>query len=133
YTKVADDVKNSWCGKLLINEIARLKRLEPGAEAPDFSFPNPAEQIVSLQDVVAKCKYTVIDLWASWCKPCRMGFPAMKELYSKYKSKGVNIISVSTDKSEEAWRKASEEENLPWHTVLQTPGFARDVYNVQMI
>lgn len=38
----------------------------------------------------------------------------MKSLYAKYKDKGLQIVSVSTDKDDKAWKKALVEEKLPW-------------------
>ena len=42
-------------------------------------------------------KYVLLDFWASWCGPCREDFPFLKEMYSKYKDKGFEIINVSRD------------------------------------
>jgi thiol-disulfide isomerase/thioredoxin len=45
-------------------------------------------------------KVVVIDFWATWCGPCVAEMPKMKELYSKYRDKGVEFIGVSLDQSE---------------------------------
>lgn len=42
-------------------------------------------------------KVTLVDFWATWCKPCRISFPKYQELYAKYKSKGLEVIAVSGD------------------------------------
>lgn len=39
----------------------------------------------------------VVDLWATWCPPCRKGIPHYKELQSKYKSQGVEVVGISMD------------------------------------
>ena len=43
-------------------------------------------------------KITIIDFWASWCKPCRLENPNVVRVYNKYHDKGLNIIGVSLDK-----------------------------------
>ena len=42
-------------------------------------------------------KVTLVDFWATWCGPCRESFPKYQELYTKYKSKGFELIAVSAD------------------------------------
>ncbi|MEC7568023.1 MAG: redoxin domain-containing protein, partial [Bacteroidota bacterium] len=75
-----------------------------GDVAPDFKAPSPNGELVTLNQ--AKGKFTVIDFWASWCKPCRNQSPALVELYNTYKSQDVNIVSVSLDRSNKRWLDA---------------------------
>lgn len=42
-------------------------------------------------------KLTLIDFWATWCKPCIKAIPRLNEIYKEYKVKGVNIIGVKCD------------------------------------
>lgn len=42
-------------------------------------------------------KLTIIDFWATWCKPCLKAIPKLNTLYSKYKNKGVEIIGINVD------------------------------------
>lgn len=67
-----------------------------------------------LSDVLAKNKYVILEFWASWCMPCRIEIPNLKKSYKKYKSKGLEIFSVSLDKSKEEWLQAHKEDNTPW-------------------
>lgn len=45
-----------------------------------------------------KGKVVLVDFFASWCVPCRASFPAMEDIYEKYKDKGLVIIAVNVDK-----------------------------------
>jgi thiol-disulfide isomerase/thioredoxin len=77
-----------------------------------------------------KGKVVLIDFWGSWCVPCRISHPALKELYNQYKSKGFEIIGVSNEiansnrdkkKQDIAWRKAVKEDGLTWPQILYDP------------
>jgi thiol-disulfide isomerase/thioredoxin len=88
-----------------------------GAKAPEFSAPTPEGTTLSLNETLGK--YTIIDFWASWCKPCRRENPNVVNVYEKYHDKGLNIISVSLDRQGQAdrWKQAIEEDNMDWYHV----------------
>ena len=58
-------------------------------------------------------KYVIIDFWGSWCVWCIRGFPAMKDIYTKYKD-DLEILGVACQDPEKKWRKAVEQYDLPW-------------------
>ncbi len=64
-----------------------------GSQAPDFSAPTPEGEELALNDALGKV--TLVDFWASWCKPCRVENPNIVEVYKKYHDQGFNIIQVS--------------------------------------
>lgn len=104
--------------KEMENKIAQAKKLQPGMPVPQISYPDPKGKKYDLSGY--KGKVLLIDFWASWCGPCRAAVPKLKELYSKYKSKGFEILSVSIDDSKSAWIKAMDEEKMPWRQLLST-------------
>ena len=73
-----------------------------------------------------------MDFWASWCGPCRREIPNVKKQYERYKDNGFEVISISIDKDEQAWKKALEEENLPWPNFLDREGIS-DIYKIKSI
>lgn len=116
-----DNLKATRIGKDLnvriSDAIARAsqKRIDIGSTAEDFSGPTPDGKTMSLKQAMGKI--TIIDFWASWCKPCRMENPNVVRVYNKYHDKGLNIIGVSLDKKQEAWVKAIEDDKLSWNHV----------------
>jgi len=107
---------------------------EVGEVAPNFKAPNPEGKIVSLYDNIDK--FTVIDFWASWCKPCRDQSPELVNLYNSYHSKGLTIISVSLDRNNERWIQAIKDDNLNWTHVSNLKHWKdpiADKYNVRSI
>jgi len=82
-----------------------------GNMAPDFSLPNLTGESISLSSL--KGKYVVIDFWGSWCGPCMIGMPKMKEYYEKYKDK-LEFVGVACRDKDTAWRNAVEKNELNW-------------------
>jgi thiol-disulfide isomerase/thioredoxin len=92
------------------------KNTANGGTIPLVSYPGPDGKNVLLRPV--KGNYLLIDFWASWCGPCRKSIPKIKELYALYKNKGLEIVSVSIDTDDKAWRGAMADEQMPWKQVL---------------
>ena len=103
---------------------AQKERLAIGKEAPIFEFPTVDGKMVNLKEF--RGKYLVVDFWASWCGPCRSEIPHMKDLYETYKGKDIEFLSVSIDKSMNAWKKAMRQEDMAWPQ-LQAPGSGKDI------
>ena len=87
-------------------------RTEIGAEAPEMVLKTPTGETIKLSDF--RGKVTMIDFWASWCKPCRMENPNVVKVYNKYKSKGFEIFGVSLDQSGDKWVDAIAQDGLTW-------------------
>ena len=94
----------------LLGKIESVAKTAIGTVAPDFTFPDINGNDVSLSSF--KGKYVLIDFWASWCGPCRQESPNVQKQYQLYKDKGFEVVSVSIDKKEDAWRKAVKEDNI---------------------
>ena len=107
---------------------------EVGELAPDFQAPSPEGELVSLYDIIDK--FTVIDFWASWCKPCRDQSSELVDLYNTYQGKGLTIIGVSLDRSSERWMKAIKDDYLNWTHVSNLKHWQDPIaadYNVRSI
>ena len=106
-------------------------KIKIGERFPDAKVKDNAGEIKQLSDYVGKGKYVLIDFWASWCGPCRNEMPNVKAAYEKYASKGFEVISISIDKKQKAWRTAIEELGMNWTQVLNVD--AADVYGIYAI
>lgn len=103
----------------ILDQIEVRRRTSDGAGAPVFNLPDTEGKMVSLKDF--KGKYVLLDFWASWCGPCKAEMPNIKEVYDKYKNKGLEVISISSDAKREAWLRAIKHENMTW-TQLSSKG-----------
>lgn len=86
--------------------------------------------------LVDSSKHNLIVFWASWCGPCRMEIPQIKKLYEG-KGADLNVVSISVDKDQNAWKKAMEKEQMPWKQFLlpagETYAMLDKKYNLQVI
>ena len=120
----------------LKQSVKAKKKASVGGTAPQFEAPTPSGETLALKDAMGT--YTIIDFWASWCKPCRMENPNVVNVYNKYHDKGLNIISVSLDRpgQKDRWLKAIEADNMDWHHVSNLQFWQDPIarqYNVRSI
>lgn len=119
YQSLSKEVKASTYGIKVKERLADLSRVAVGIKAPDFSALTPEGKTLSLNEVVKKGKYTLIDFWASWCGPCRQENPNLVAAYAKFHEKGLNVLGVSFDKADgaAAWKKAIADDQLNWYQI----------------
>jgi len=67
-----------------------------------------------LSQYVGKNKVVLLDFWASWCTPCLNEIPNLKAAYSKFTSKGFEIVSVSVDDGTDEWIQAVKANGMNW-------------------
>jgi peroxiredoxin len=68
-----------------------------GKQAADFALKDTNEKTVSLSSL--KGNVVLINFWATWCPPCRGEMPSLNKLYREYRSRGLVVVAVSTDRS----------------------------------
>lgn len=127
-TKVfSQEVLNTPKGKRLLIFSEQSKNLVAGASFPAFSYKDPAGKTINLNTVKGK-NGTIVVFWASWCGPCRAEIPELKKVYNEYKSKGINVVSISVDHDINAWKKALGIELMQWPNISNLPGDKNEIY-----
>jgi thiol-disulfide isomerase/thioredoxin len=113
----ARNIKSSWIWKLLRSDLLQAPIKE------NFKFPNIQLKTIQLeasQLKIPKAKFVFIDYWFSRCRPCLDTIPYLKKIYSLYHSKGLEIVSISTDKTKDIaiWQRRVKEYGLIWPQYL---------------
>lgn len=113
--------------KARVDEMgAKLYRTTAGGEAVNFTFTDQNGKMVSQSDF--KGKIVVLDIWATWCAPCKAEIPFLKKMDEEFKGKDVVFVSISTDeqKDKEKWLKMVNDMKLTG-VQLYAGGFANKV------
>lgn len=95
-----------------------LKILGKGKPSPKFNYPNLEGKNVSLDDL--KGNYVYVDVWATWCGPCKREIPYLKELEAEYHDKNITFVGLSIDeqKNKDKWKRMVGERDLKGVQVL---------------
>lgn len=136
YDNLSPKLKSNYIGVEIGNRLKQSSAVAVGAKAPVFSAKTPDGKEFGLKDALAKGKYTLVDFWASWCKPCRLENPNLVKAYQEYHDAGFNILGVSLDRDKNKWVQAIEKDGLLWEQISNLK-FWQDpiaqMYNVKAI
>lgn len=105
---------------------SKWEKIKFGSPSPTFSCEDINGNTVTLESL--KGKYIYIDVWATWCGPCRGEIPALKELETKYGEKGICFVSISCDQNKKAWEEMVKKEELKGVQLIfgKTDTFSKD-------
>lgn len=76
---------------------------KPGRQSPDFDAVDIDGKKWSLADL--KGKYVYIDMWATWCNPCRKELPYLRALEERFKDANITFVGLSTDGDKAKWEE----------------------------
>ena len=106
-----------------------------GKLAYNFKLPDSTGRLISMKDF--KGKVVFIDVWATWCGPCREQFPFLKEIEEEYKDNNDIVfmgISIDRGKDRQKWLNMMKKENLHGVQLLDDTGkFFANKYEISAI
>ena len=90
----------------------RIKNLKKGSPSPSFNYPDSSGKNISLESLKGKLVY--VDVWATWCGPCKAQIPFLKQLEEKYREEDIAFVSLSIDqlKNISKWKDMIEDKEL---------------------
>ncbi|GAA4808661.1 TlpA disulfide reductase family protein [Litoribaculum gwangyangense] len=126
--------------RYLAQGITLKSALPKGSLSPTFeNYINYKGGTTSLSDL--KGKYVYVDVWATWCGPCKVEIPSLKELEKDYHGKNIHFVSLSVDDgrgyraetqeaaaalAKEGWKKMISEKKLGGIQLLSPNGWQDD-------
>jgi thiol-disulfide isomerase/thioredoxin len=68
--------------------------------APSISLPDREGAMITLESL--RGHVVLVDIWASWCPPCKAAFPAYDELFRRYRDRGFEVLAINVDEKRSA-------------------------------
>ncbi len=122
--------------EILTTNYNNTLAVEPGKPSPPFNYENHKGGTTSLESL--KGKYIYIDVWATWCGPCRQEIPSLEKVEEQFQGKNIVFVSISIDKNKdrEKWSKLITEKKMSGIQLLADNEFDSKFikeYNIQGI
>ena len=103
-------------GRILLDGFGTI---HPGGRYIDVEAPDLNGKPVRLSSLI-RGKLALVDLWASWCSPCRAKSKSMLPIYEQYKDKGFTVVGIAREfKDTRALRKAVALDGYPWTQLVE--------------
>lgn len=131
YDAFSQKAKVSQYGKEVDNELHPSSLL--GKQAPQIKVADIEGNTMQVNTHFTDARYLLVDFWASWCEPCRVEMNNLKQIYEKYAPKGLKMISITTEKDLNEWKKALTEEQMPWSNYRDINRKMLNAYHVRYI
>lgn len=98
--------------EILTTNYNNTLAVEPGKPSPTFNYENQKGGNTSLESL--KGKYVYIDVWATWCGPCRQEIPSLEKVEEQFQGKNIVFVSISVDntKDREKWSNLINEKKM---------------------
>jgi thiol-disulfide isomerase/thioredoxin len=99
--------------------VAGAVRTQSTPPKPGDPFPKVTLNYLGKEPELSG-KPVLVEFWATWCPPCRKSIPHLNQLYSKYRSKGLEIVGI-TDENEATVKKFQQQVPMDYNVAINTP------------
>jgi hypothetical protein len=122
-TILGDNFARSTVAQRLRSYIDQSKRMLPGMIIPPFNvMDSNSNTAFGSERFYAGSEFTLLDVGASWCIPCRANNRELKSIYGSIDTTRFRIISVSMDDDKARWKSALLQDSLPWRNYIAVKG-----------
>jgi peroxiredoxin len=106
---------------------------QQGFLAPNFELKTSAGETVRLSDLRGQA--VLVNLWATWCPPCRAEMQSIEKVYQEYKEEGFTVLAVNMTRQDDfsAVMPFVEEQGLTFSILLDETGKVASVYQMQSL
>ena len=131
FNKLPTETTNTFHGKKLAKLIEKYKTLTLGEIAPGFQIEDIDFKIVKLSDLHGK--FVFLFFWSPDCTHCKDEIRQLKEIYKKYKNKGLEILGIAITSDKPDWLRISYEEGIIWTNTSEMKGWEGDITKLYKI
>ena len=101
--------------------------------APDFTLRTPTGEAVTLSELRGQA--VLLNLWATWCPPCRAEMPAIQKLYAEYRDQGFSVLAVNMTYQDDPFAVVPfvQENGLTFPLLLDETGEVAQLYELRSL
>lgn len=124
-----------WLSRVPAGETTQgmIPAAQKGFLAPDFALETANGEVIRLSEL--RGRPVIVNVWASWCPPCREEMPALERVYQSYREQGAVILGVNStaqDDRREALAFATEQ-GLTFPILFDTDGQVTKLYGIRAL
>lgn len=118
-----------WMGEQKSEKPAMISSVQIGATAPDFQLPSLAGEPVALSDYQGQV--VLVNLWATWCPPCKAEMPAINEFYETHQNEDFVVLAVNSQEDAATVQRFIDVQKFTFPVLLDTQADVMNQYKVR--